>query len=57
MVGFTIAVYMESNMFQSLFLTTVGHKLESLFQLELSDLILKLIGKQNVRSRNESNLV
>jgi hypothetical protein len=49
MVGFTIAVYNGKQHVPIFISPTVGHKLESLFQLELSDLILKLIGKQNVK--------
>ena len=41
---------MESNMSQSLFLTnSLVINWENLFQHELSGLILKLIGKQNVK--------
>jgi ribosomal protein S19 len=50
MVGFTIAVY-NGKQHVPIFISDqfVGHKLGDLFQLELSDLILKLIGKQNVK--------
>jgi ribosomal protein S19 len=50
MIGFTIAVY-NGKQHVPIFISDqlVGHKLENLYQQEISKLILKLIENQNVK--------